>query len=313
MSLHPDIKALILLVAENESKGKFSAWNGNDNGHGISFGILQFNQKVGSLYNLLMQCKKANEAKFSEIFGQWTTHLVNRAEFIAADLNTNYFKICFEKVASVPEFQEEQYALAYSEYFLPACKDAFEFGFGSNRAIVALMDSCVQNGPGGTHAFLVKASNNGQVGGWKLLKEFARLADDNKYSGMRRTTWVNAVNSLLDKSFNFDLIKVQEASAPVLKPEEQKAMQYLGITDVAVFQKLHDLQPDGIVGLRTKEQLFTHVLPEVHKNDLTGSLKSIITTLEADLRASTNPTVHLVALTYRAAFRRVLEALTEET
>src|SRR6185503_9381628 len=40
-------------TARVEGGGRYDAFNPNDNGHGISFGLIQFNQKAGSLPQLM--------------------------------------------------------------------------------------------------------------------------------------------------------------------------------------------------------------------------------------------------------------------
>src|SRR5258706_499414 len=63
------VDRLIDYTARNEGGGNYSAWNPNDNGAGVSFGLIQFNQKRGSLPTLMQRMHDKDPAKFDQIFG----------------------------------------------------------------------------------------------------------------------------------------------------------------------------------------------------------------------------------------------------
>lgn len=60
---------VITYVARRESAGRFWAQNRNTDGAGLSFGILQWTQKSGSLGGLLQQCAHQDPMAFTRIFG----------------------------------------------------------------------------------------------------------------------------------------------------------------------------------------------------------------------------------------------------
>lgn len=65
-----DIAARVIdYVAHGESKGKFWAQNRNTDGQGLSYGILQWSQRSGSLGKLLTRMKRADPAAFARVFG----------------------------------------------------------------------------------------------------------------------------------------------------------------------------------------------------------------------------------------------------
>ena len=60
---------VITYVARGESAGRFWAQNRNTDGAGLSFGILQWTQRSGSLGGLLQNCAHRDSRSFAEIFG----------------------------------------------------------------------------------------------------------------------------------------------------------------------------------------------------------------------------------------------------
>ena len=56
-------------VARGESGGKYSAQNRNTDGQGLSYGLLQWAQRPGSLGILLAKMQKRDSAAFARIFG----------------------------------------------------------------------------------------------------------------------------------------------------------------------------------------------------------------------------------------------------
>ena len=65
-----DIAARVIdYVASGESKGKFWAQNRNTDGQGLSYGLLQWTQRSGSLGKLLASMNAADPAAFARTFG----------------------------------------------------------------------------------------------------------------------------------------------------------------------------------------------------------------------------------------------------
>ncbi len=187
------VDRIIDYTARTEGGGKYDAWNPNDAGHGVSFGLIQFNQDVGSLPSLFKGMHEKNPAKFNQTFGPHAQNLLNESYVRNANLNDPDIKARMQASAKDPEFQQVQRDLARKGYYEPAARMAAEKGLTSERAHAMLFDSAVQNGVGGTQRYLNQAAAAG--GSEKqILERFAHLADANRYSGNRRTRILNDPN-----------------------------------------------------------------------------------------------------------------------
>lgn len=180
------VDRIIDYTARTEGGGRYDAWNPNDAGHGVSFGLIQFNQKRGSLPSLFKGMHEANPEKFNGVFGPHAQNLLSESYVRSANLNDPDIKSRMLEAGRDPELQQVQRNLARSDYYEPAAKMAAEHGLTSERAHAMLFDSAVQNGVGGTRKYLRQAAAGG--GSERdILRRFANLADDNRYSGNRRT------------------------------------------------------------------------------------------------------------------------------
>ena len=202
---------IIDYTAHTESGGRYDAWNPDDNGHGASYGLIQFNQRVGTLPQVLKGMYEADPDQFESIFGSYAASMSDPAWVKAANLNVPAIATysrgvltggAMYRASQVPEFQAVQRAWAKSGYFDPAVAAAKAVGLQSERAMAMLYDTSVQWGDGSMRTFLLHAieSFGGRpVAEKEVLTKFASLADGTKYT--RRTKILND-SSLSDDAFD---------------------------------------------------------------------------------------------------------------
>lgn len=129
---------IIRATINTESRGSYSAFNPNDNNNGISFGIIQFNQKSGTLLKLLERCQEVSPGYFYSIFFKSPTDLI--------DLDLSGMKEEFRVLGSYFEFQLQQDKIMLEDYFLPSARTALQLGLGSELELAILFDISVQFG-----------------------------------------------------------------------------------------------------------------------------------------------------------------------
>jgi len=170
------IDRVIDYTARFESSRRYDAWNPDDAGHGVSFGLIQFNQEVGGLPTLFRKMHDADPAKFNQVMGPHASHALSSSWVKTANLNDPDIKSRMLQLARDPGMQQVQRDEARRGYFDPAMRLAEQYGLKSERAMSMLFDSCVQNGSGGTAKFLREAAAGG--GGERaILERFADAAD----------------------------------------------------------------------------------------------------------------------------------------
>ncbi len=170
------IDHLIDTTAKHESNMRYDRINPNDNGKGISFGLIQFNQKAGALPDLLKEMYRANPRKFREIFGRYSDRMLNTRWVKRARLNTRTFREMFKKAGRVPEFQKVQRKLARKGYFDKALEVAKKYGIRTERGLSILFDTAVQGGANGLEDRVRRAVRDfGRPGETISEKEFLRL------------------------------------------------------------------------------------------------------------------------------------------
>ncbi len=194
MSRDQAIDRLIDQTAAHESGGNYSNWNANDNGHGVSFGLIQFNQKVGSLPTLFQKMYQKNPEKFKQYFGSQTQNFLNPSWVRSANLNNPTLKKMIKAAGRDPEFQKVQRDLARSEYFDPADAIAKKYGIKSERGRSMMFDAAVQFGVGGMKKKLRQAVAQAGPGASErqILEKFAQIADAPRYSNNRRHNLLNS-------------------------------------------------------------------------------------------------------------------------
>ncbi|MEW5849999.1 MAG: LysM peptidoglycan-binding domain-containing protein [Myxococcota bacterium] len=179
------VDRMIDQVARVEGRGRYDAWNASDNGRGVSFGIIQFNQKTGHLPALLREMNAQHPGKFRAYFGPHADNLLDERWVRTANLNTPELKQRMQRAAQDPDMQAVQRSVARREYLDPVVKLASSKGITSERAVALLFDSAVQNGPTATRAMFtrVMATSPSQE---EFCQRFAHLADANRFADGRR-------------------------------------------------------------------------------------------------------------------------------
>jgi LysM repeat protein len=184
------VDSIIDRTARVEGGGRYDAFNPNDNGHGISFGLIQFNQKSGSLPTLLKDMHAKDPARFNDVFGPHAHDLLSESFVRSANLNTPDLRARFQQAGQVPAFQQAQRDLARREYFEPAQRMARAHGIQSERGVAMLFDASVQMGAGGAERRLRDAAAGGG-GEHAVLERFAAAADRVTGAHHRRTNLLN--------------------------------------------------------------------------------------------------------------------------
>jgi hypothetical protein len=148
-------------ITDNEAKQhKQLTYLPNDAGHGISVGLLQWNQKRGSLNTLLSDWHHQDPAKFDRYFGKYSGALMDVKNVHKADFNNNPI-LHNGMIAALkdPEFQRVQFSLR-EQQLAKSCVLADEHGFKSIRGRGYTADLYTNIGPGATARALAKIPPN---------------------------------------------------------------------------------------------------------------------------------------------------------
>lgn len=274
------IDKLIDLVAHVESGGDYSKWNHDDNGAGVSWGLIQFNQQKGSLGELIHRMMEADHEVFLDAFvrspfdlvrkspgvGVWE---IDRAAVRAMDLSG--FENEFRTLGEHPPFQAIQRDLAREEYFEPAAKLCAKHGLESERAHAMAFDVAVQYGPGGLAKMLEKAERQTSHEVFmdrskekQILIALARLADTHNYDHNRRHNLLKSTALSDGPMFppQRPTLRQGQPHGGYLKELQESLVRLKYMTPaecrgdfgpwlrmaVRAFQKDSDLTPDAIVG-----------------------------------------------------------------
>lgn len=289
---------LIDITARNEGGGSYTAWTPNDNGHGVSAGLIQFNQKVGSLPKLLRQMFETDPVLFRATVSLNGNSLA-RPELLldehwvrSTDLNDVPVKGAILRLLQDPNFQQCQRDLARTEYLNPAYDLAKRFGLTSERAVALCFDTSVQHGVTGLERLLKKAvlipkpSYPPMTSPDWLLRQLTDLADRGLGGEEGRRHQILKSSNLSDETFD------PSAPAPVLLrtlrlgdkgddveklSDDLSRLGYLHLTwggtrfqpnpnftpsvftAVKRFQRDHNLIEDGIVGVNTRRAIAQEV------------------------------------------------------
>jgi hypothetical protein len=138
-------------VSQNEVGGEksFTAFNPNDHGHGISVGIMQWNQQKGKLPELLKAWYQQDPHRFNQIFGANAGNALNekwvRSAPFAADKTLHQE---MEDALKEPEFQQVQTRLR-SQQIEKGCEIAKANHFTALRGQAVIADLVNRAGPTG--------------------------------------------------------------------------------------------------------------------------------------------------------------------
>jgi hypothetical protein len=180
-------------VTQNEVGAKASplTYNPNDHGHGVSVGLMQWNQKKGKLPELLQAFHDSDPRRFDAIFGGNAQNVLNvqfvkQADFTSGALNRSL-------IESLTAFQSVQYELRNKQVEL-GCEKAYQHNFTALRGVGVSADLVNHLGPARTE----KVIHQVPIG----LSESARIdkleALGEKW-GVHRMTAIDSSDKLLWK------------------------------------------------------------------------------------------------------------------
>jgi len=139
----------------------FTLAQGNFDGAGITWGIIGFNLKSGSLARVLLDIQASRPDLLRQAFGAKTDQLLQllakpvSQQIAFADtisLGSDKARLAepwrsaFSAFGNLPEVQAAQLALADSAYFQPALKTASDLGLKTELGLALAFDIHVQNG-----------------------------------------------------------------------------------------------------------------------------------------------------------------------
>jgi hypothetical protein len=182
------VRRVITFVSATE--GQADSLNRNLDGAGLSYGILQWNQRAGSLGVLLRAMQSADPLAFAQIFGSsWPALLevttrsgLERVGGVA--LWEEPWASRFVAAGRYAPFVAVQWRLAeQGEHFQGAMDAARILGVRTERAMALFFDRSVQQGPGAARQ-MAEAFRGRAVGYPAILRAYGELAA----SRFRRTT-----------------------------------------------------------------------------------------------------------------------------
>ncbi len=165
-------------TAKTESRGDYGAVARDDAGTGLAYGIVQFNQTMGSLADLFKAMRQASPAQFDSIFGSYAANMTNTAWVKSTVLSTDDFVARLKAAGVVPAFQAAQRDTAKRLYFDPIVSAVATAGLTSERAYAMAFDTAIQRGVGNAKKFLAAARTSASQTEAEVLQKFASLADD---------------------------------------------------------------------------------------------------------------------------------------
>ncbi len=170
------VDELVIVTAAKESGAAgYAALNQNDVNAGVSFGLIQFNQKHGGLGELFRRMYEADPDTFVALtYGDTKANKDPQAlaEQLIEELNDKKRALAgplarrlaqpnwsrrFRALGGVEAFQQLQNQLACEHYVVPAKALATQYDLRSERAHALLIDLCVQHGPEGAERIVSRA------------------------------------------------------------------------------------------------------------------------------------------------------------
>jgi hypothetical protein len=138
---------IVQIVSSNE--GSFTTLTPNDAGHGISVGILQWNQRVGQLPGLLRAWHARDPQDFKAIFGPYSSKLLNEHWVRTHDMASDRpLMQDFRKALRNSKFQDIQMDLA-RDFVKDSMDVGYGHGFRSELGLALVCDMVNQMGKGG--------------------------------------------------------------------------------------------------------------------------------------------------------------------
>ncbi|HEY9774279.1 MAG TPA: hypothetical protein V6C81_10810 [Planktothrix sp.] len=181
----PEVAQIASWVTHNEvGKGSPTVFNPNDHGHGVSVGLMQWNQRKGMLPDLLKRFHESDPRKFDAIFGNNAKNALSDKWVREADFTSGPLRD--ELVASLPAFAAVQYKMR-EEQIQVGCNEAYEHNLTALRGTGVAADLVNHLGPHKTEKLIHRVPVN--------LTESARidyLERLGEQFGVVRMTWIDA-------------------------------------------------------------------------------------------------------------------------
>lgn len=167
---------IIRVTAHVESRGRYDAWNKKDGTAGISFGLIQFNQKRGSLPDLLVEMQKQDPGAFQVAFSNPSPNKwLDEAWVRSANLNNGVYKLQLVNSATHEPFRTAQLIVARRDYFDPMATTLKEQGRMLARFYSMAFDAAVQIGVVQAKRILSRTRNLPEK---EAMRLFAKESDE---------------------------------------------------------------------------------------------------------------------------------------
>lgn len=192
-SLPPDEHLLMSSLTDkivggiSKNEGSFNSINRNDAGHGISVGMMQWNQRVGGLPDLLQRMLEEDPELFKKLFpdlfaefvgadGKIDANKLRKFDFTGSEKGEAMLSQLKEGLVD-PKMKNVQIAMA-RESVVAAEKIGINAGFKSELGLAIICDAVNQAGQGGVQSALTRAGVTpekiAQIGEAEAIKLFER-------------------------------------------------------------------------------------------------------------------------------------------
>ncbi|MBS1996250.1 MAG: hypothetical protein JSS86_08070 [Cyanobacteria bacterium SZAS LIN-2] len=146
-----------IVQAIGHNEGSLTNINRNDNGHGISIGVRQWNQRCGEMPSLLKAMHDQNPEKFDRTFGKYSHNLLKESWVRQADMAGNHDLMRrMRNALHDPEFQQVQIDKA-REFADRSVETARRYGIKTEHGAALIADIINQLGEGGARRILALA------------------------------------------------------------------------------------------------------------------------------------------------------------
>ena len=135
--------------------------------YGLSWGLMQFNQRGGALGRVLIACERRAPVVFRQVFGAGRDALVQTTNagspearvgpVSGAVLWQEPWLSRFREAGKVPQFQAAQNEVAIEGYLDPNLAFASALGLDTDRGLAMVYDRCVQMGNAAGRRWIIQA------------------------------------------------------------------------------------------------------------------------------------------------------------
>ncbi len=175
------VDRVVSLISANE--GKPSSINWNDNGHGISVGMFQANQKSGELPMLLKKMHESNPQLFNQVFKEHAADMLNERFVRSAHFSkNNELGRMMQEAVNQPDFQKVQLNMI-REKVAHASDVAKQYGVESTLGVAIFADLINQCGEGGAKPYFRAALSRGNE--QDKIRAVVNASQSNPYRGDR--------------------------------------------------------------------------------------------------------------------------------